>query len=359
LHAGTDARLGGRFNLRVWDTKTDEALALAVASCADAVNCEPHAVAHFEESLLHQEPHGLAPHLAVREGRALLTWQGADGALWTSIGRLNASGLSFGRQIDVVLFAAGQARAEAPAGLLPPGGGILVAYNRTGESVLHYLSGRFRSPDRFVIFDGREYPLGPAEPGLAGTAPSAAIAPDGRVLLVYAADGGRLRYFSGFLSAAGQLLGTDYELSRGSARRGSTPSVAIDATGRVVVVYEGTREHRLWSVSGAIDDAGRIQGDEHQLPGTGSKPAVALDEAGQVVVAYQAAVGGGLRYISGARDFDLGVRGTRPTVALLGGRAVVVYRGTGGELRYVQGTIGADGRIAGRDRALLVSLDRR
>lgn len=384
LHRGRDTTLAGTFNVRVWDTKDAEALRLAVASGADSVNCNLSMIAAFERILLRQEPRGLNPFLTVRAGRALLTWQGASGAgeLYVAMGRFDASGLSFPRQISLTQFIAGNPRSVAPTAAWLPRGRLLIVYEggqgSSGGKRLWYVSGRFLRPDRFLTFSGRQRLLTSDDGVWMGTFPSVAVGPDGRVIIVYAGtDAERLWYFSGFLAPAGELIGTEYELTVGDARRGSRPAIAIDRKGRVIVVYEGADQPRLWYVSGTINPQGRIDGIEQELTQGESRrgftPSVGFDDTGRVVVIYEGRGDHKLWYVSGrlrdgmieGPEFSLSEgparRGSRPTVAFdRSGDVVVLYRGTdGAKLWYVRGVVDAAGQIVGQEQLLDISLDRR
>jgi hypothetical protein len=386
LHSGRDSSVTGRCNVRVWDTKGGDALRLAVASGADSVNCNVSMIAAFEDILLHQEPRALNPSLSIDDaGRALLTWQGASGSgvLYMAVGRFDARGLAFTRQISLTRFLEGKPRSVAPAAAWLPAGRLLIVYEggqgNSGSGRLWYISGRFLRRDRFITFAGRQRRLTTGDDSVwMGTFPSVAVAPDGRVLIVYTGtDAERLWYFSGFPTPAGELVGTEYELTEGNARRGSTPAIAIDRRGRVIVVYEGTDQHRLWYVSGTIDAQGRIVGIERELTQgdrrRGFTPSVGFDETGRVVVVYEGTDEHKLWYVSGAlrdgviegTEFSLTQdgtrRGSRPTVAIDGsGNVVVLYRGTdAARLWYVHGALDTTGEILGEERLLDMSLSRR
>jgi hypothetical protein len=235
------------------------------------------------------------------------------------------------------------------------------------------VSGRFTSSDRFLMFDGGEHRLTLQDDrSRRGSSPAVAVAPNGRVVVVYeGTDSQRLWYVSGFLDASGELIGPEYSLTEGSSRRGYSPSIAIDASGRVLVVYRGTDNEKLWYVSGSLDSAGRIVGREFSLTEgnarRGFTPSVAIDRNGRVIIVYQGTSAQRLWYVSGFRDASGRVvgteysltegdarRGSHPSVAFDGsGNAVVLYQGTAeGKLWYVYGGVDGTGRIVGPERLL-------
>lgn len=378
LHSGTDGQLAGRYNLRIWDCDDDP---VCLASGADDVNTDPDEVEGFEQLIASQKPRGFSPSLALRGSRALLTWRGeASTNLYVSVGTFAASGLSFPRQILLTHFLAETPMALAPAAALTVDGRLFVVYEGTDSHRLWYVSGRFTSPDRFLTFEGGERRLTlPGDAGRLGSHPAVAVAPDGRVIVVYEGTADqRLFYVSGYLNAEGELVGEEFSLTEGDARRGYTPSISIDAAGRVVVVYRGTDDLKLWYVSGLIDGAGRIVGEEFSLTEgdarRGFGPAVAFDQSGRVVVVYEGTDDQKLFYVSGVLDGAGRIigpersltegdnrRGSNPTVAFDDSDGIVIlYEGTdANKLWYVHGHLDASGQVIGEERLLDMGLDRR
>jgi hypothetical protein len=235
------------------------------------------------------------------------------------MGKLDKDGPSFSRQILLTRFLAGQPSAIAPSSGLMPDGRILICYETSTNRApaqrlsrravqrlperlarhvckpknLRYVSGTFSSLDRCVSFSGREHHLAlPSGAVLRGRHPALAVAPDGRVLIVYESAGRRgLCYYSGTLDASGRLIGQVYELGAGPIYAGVSPAIAIDDAGRVVIVYQEAESRTLECMSGFIDPSGRItaNGIPLALPGTslGCHPSVAVDGRGRAFVAYQ------------------------------------------------------------------------
>jgi hypothetical protein len=378
LHSGTDTELAGRYNLRIWDCDDDP---VCLASGADDVNTDPDEVEGFEELIASQKPRGFSPSLALHGSQALITWRGEDSTnLYVGVGAFGASGLSFPRQVLLTHFLADQPMALAPAAALSADGRLFVVYEGTDNQRLWYVSGRFTSPDRFLTFAGRERRLTlPDDAGRRGSHPAVAVGPDGRVIVVYEGTSNqRLFYVSGYLTAEGELVGEEFSLTEGDARRGYTPSIAIDAAGRVVVAYRGTDDLKLWYVSGSIDAAGRIVGQEFSLTeGDGRRgfgPAVAFDHTGRVVVVYEGTDDRKLFYVSGVLDGAGRIvgpersltegdarRGSNPTVAFDDSDGIVIlYEGAdANKLWYVHGHLDASGQVIGEEKLLDMGMDRR
>jgi hypothetical protein len=378
LHLGRDLSLPGRFNVRVWDTNDDDELKTGLSAGFDSVNCNADKVERFMQILANQQPRGHAPWLTARGNQALLAWRGNDSDnLYVSLGTLGPDGLSFPRQLCLTNFLQGRPQGKAPSVVALPDGRVLLVYEGTDSQRLWYVSGLFQRFDRYVSFDGSQFKLSlPDDTGWRGTMPGAAMAPGGRILVAYqGTNHQRLWYISGFLNPSGRLIGTEYQLTQGEARRGSSPTVAFGPNGRVVVVYEGTSHQRLWYVSGTLDATGRIVGDEHQLTQgdarRGSNPFIAFAPDGRVIVIYEGTTDERIFYVSGhlqggeivSEEFPLtqgqSRRGHRPTIAFGSqGDMAVLYEGTDqGKLWYVFGRLDGDGRIQGQEQLLDLHLD--
>jgi hypothetical protein len=375
LHLGRDLSLPGRFNTRVWNTNDDDELKTGLSAGFDSVNCNADKVERFQQILASQRPRGHAPWLTARGSQALLTWRGNDSNnLYLSLGTLGPEGLSFPRQLCLTNFLQGRPQGKAPSIVALPNGRVLLVYEGTDSQRLWYVSGRFQRFDRFISFDGSQFKLSlPDDAGWRGTMPGAAVAPGGRILLAYqGTDHHRLWYVSGFLNPAGRLIGTEYQLTQGEARRGSSPTVAFGPDGRVVVVYEGTSHQRLWYVSGIVDSTGRIVGQEHELSQgdsrRGSNPFIGFAPDGRVLVIYEGTSNERIFYVSGqlqvgvimGEEFSLTHgESRRPTIAFGSqGDLAVLYEGTDqGKLWYVFGRLDGNGRIQGQERLLDMRLD--
>jgi len=396
------------FNVRVWnaDPHWSDGLHLrdnhyvALASGADSVNARPSdlggSIEHFQQIIQHQAPQGGSPSLAAGESQAALVWRGADSnnlyvapgssSLVFSQQQINPWG--FSRQINLTYLLEDQPLANSPAVAFTPQQQLVIVYEGTDAQRLWYITGSFTSPDRFLTFEGLQHRLTlPHDAGRRGSNPSVAVGPDGRVIVVYEGTGDqKLWYVSGYLHA-GVLEGTEHSLSQPDpltqreARRGHTPSIAIDSAGKVIVVYRGTDQDKLWYVSGHVDPhTGEIIGTEFPLTERegiqGASPSVAIGANGQVLIAYEipspSPVIQPLGYFSGSRDatgringteFSLtadGARqGTHPTVSFSSnGFATILYTGTKDQkLWYVSGTIDQTGSLTGQEQLLDMSLD--
>jgi hypothetical protein len=219
----------------------------------------------------------------------------------------------------------------------------------------------------------------PNDAGRHGSNPAVAIGRDGRVIVVYAETTNQtIRYVSGFLTAAGELVGQAYSLTGGSARRGATPSIAIDAQNHVIVTYRAADNETLWYVTGMIDNSGKIIGREFSLTESdtrrGYAPSVAFSTHNRVIVAYQGTDQKTLWYVSGTleangyirgREFSLtegaARRGSHPTIASnVAGDIVILYEGIDEQkLWYVHGQLEPSGRLVGQEKVLGIGMDRR
>jgi hypothetical protein len=369
----------GGVNLRVW--KDERILAIAsdnmshaMAAGADEINADHDQVQTLQQMIHSQQPRTSSPALTIQGTQALLTWQGVgSNNLYVAVGSLGASGLSFQRQILLTALLAEQPLAKAPSAAFLPNGNLFIGYEGTANQRLWYVSGKFRDPVRFVIFDGQQHELTlPNDAGRRGTTPSLAVGPDGRVLFVYEGTADqKLWYVSGFVNEQGVLVGTEYSLTEGTQRRGYTPTAAIGKDGHVVVAYQGTSGNKLWYVSGNFDASGRIVGTEYSLTEgdqrLGFTPSVAIDESGHVIVAYQGTSGNKLWYVSGSFDASGRIVGTeysltegdqrlgsRPTVAFAStGQVVILYQGTSeGKMWYVYGQLDSSGQLIGTEQLI-------
>jgi hypothetical protein len=198
----------------------------------------------------------------------LLTWRGASSNnVYIAACELGGAGPVFPRQLYLTYFMKSEPLAKAPAAAILPDGRFVVVYEGSSEKRLWYVTASFTQRDRFLTLAGGEHRLTlPNDSGRRGTSPSIGMTKEGRVVMGYeGTDSKKLRYVSGFVDEAGELVGTERSLTVGNSRRGSTPSVAIDARRRVLMVYQGTDGKKLWYVSGSRDLTGRLVGREFSL----------------------------------------------------------------------------------------------
>jgi dienelactone hydrolase len=321
------------FNVRVWDADDDQRVALA--SGADSVNARPSdlsgSIEQFQKVIQSQAPRGGSPSLAAGESQAALVWRGADSNnLYVALGssslvfsqqQINPWG--FSRQINLTYLLEDQPLAKAPTVAFTPQQQLVIVYEGTDAQRLWYITGNFTSPDRFLTFQGLQHRLTlPKDAGRRGSNPSVAVGPDGRIVVVYEGTGDqKLWYVSGYLQA-GVLEGTEHSLSQPdplpghtpSLLHGHTPSIAIDSAGEVIVVYQSTddKNQRLWYVSGQVDPhSGEIIGTAFPLT-EGASPSVTIYANGQVLIAYEipSPLIQPLGYFSGSRDANGRINGT-------------------------------------------------
>ena len=405
LHLGTDPRVQGQHNVRVWDCDPDDML-VCLASGADHINCDRDQVTALKRMIRDQSPRGRYPALVIRDEAALLTWQGpSSNDLYVAFGTADDAGLSFSRQIVLTRFLADEPMVLAPDGALTPDGQLLVLYEAVSDKrglmrlrhraiqslpgrlarhlqrpqSLRYTSGRFTSLERFVTFDGGEHHLTSLSgTTLCGREPALALEPDGQVLIVYEGTAGRgLCYFSGRLKPDGELVGQARSLIEGQVCPGYTPAIAVDQARRVVVVFIEPEKRNLERVSGFIDQSGRIVGRRFPLTrgrtSCGGAPSVAIDPCGRVIVAFECNHAGGLSFLSGSLDeaghFDAETFSTNDNGARRGKRPTAAFDRTGAvnllfetpadhSFRYARGAL-RSGRFVGEVRPLTIGVQRR
>jgi hypothetical protein len=294
------------FNVRVWNEDAPDHLRLTLASGVDGMNARPGNIKLLHDIIRHQHPRGFSPSLAAFGSRCLLAWRGeSSNNLYVALG--SATPLAFARQLNLTYFLSGQPQAIAPAAALTNDQSLFVVYEGTGDQKLWYVSGRLNDADRFLTFDGGQRLLTSGN-SRRGRNPAVAVAPDGRLIVVYeGTDDQRIWYVSGFLDSQGEFVGNEFELTDGNTRRGYTPSIAFDSKGQVVVAYRGTDDQKLFYVSGSVNGQGQIIGQEFSLTEgntrRGSSPSVAIaPDNDRVVIAYEGTDDQRLFYVSGFRD---------------------------------------------------------
>lgn len=111
-----------------------------------------------------------------------------------------------------------------------------------------------------------------------GASPAVAMDAAGRVVVVYEGDGGELSYFSGRRGVDGRIAW----LQRGRYDAGESPAVALADDGTVVAVHEnddwfgGGSSFRV----GRLSDDGRIAWSDRGRLGATSQPSLSLDADG-------------------------------------------------------------------------------
>lgn len=371
LHAGSDARLTGRYNIRVWGSGAD--VGGAFFSGADSVNCDHEQVVPFEDFLRHQNASGYHPSLAARGGQALLAWRGASStSLYIAQGAATRDGISFPRQLNLSAFLTEKPAGLAPAAALMPDGRLLVVYEGTASHRLWYVSGRFTSAERFLTFSGGQKRLTPPDDAnRRGTQPAVAVGPDGRVVILYRApDGAGLRYVTARMDSSGALVGAERTLTLGRAAFGDAPSISINASGHLLLAYRDTADSRIHAVVGALDDLGAITGVDSVVSsgddGIGTFPAAALDDHGEAFIAWQGAPTDPLRAFWGCVGADGAILGTsfawkeagsRPAAVFLApDRPALLYEAPGA-FRWASGTLGVRKHLDAAPATLDIGMD--
>lgn len=291
LHSGADRQLAGRYNIRVWGA--GRYIHDAFFSGADSINCDHEQLVPFENFVRHEEASGRHPSLAVNGRRALLAWRGASSNnLYISLGTADADGLAFPRQLNLTAFLTDQPQGFGPAAAILPDGRILVVYEGTADRRLWHICGKLTGPDRFLTFSGsRRLLSAPDGSARSGTQPAVAVAPDGRVVIVYRGpDRPGLRYVAADVGASGELIGDEHALTIGSAADGDSPSISINAKGQVLLAYRETVSGRIHAIAGALDDSGVISGTDTAISDGGgvfaADPTAALDGGGDARIMW-------------------------------------------------------------------------
>jgi hypothetical protein len=286
--------------------------------------------------------------------------------------------LTLERVICLTYFLADQPRAIDPAIALTPDGRMAMVYEGESERRLWSVVGRFVDDDRLLRYEGGQHRLSLVDDaGRLGSALSIALRRDGQAVTVYeGTDEERLYYLSGRFALDGELAATEFSLTDGDARRGYTPTTTFLPDGRLIVVYRGTSDERLYYVTGSVDADGRINGPEFSLTDgdarRGKRPSVAVSSTGTVLIAYEGTEESRIYYVTGTVDRNGRLSGTEhrlsegdhqlgfaPAVAFDAmGRVHVAYEGTDNARLYaVSGDLDASGRIVGTERQLAVSLN--
>lgn len=378
------------FNLRVWDTDSDDFLGDSIdekmrnclSECIDSVNCGEF-IRKFKDISVSQDPRGRFPSLFfysgpvtqnLVDGRSIslnsksmpgiITWRGeseSDKNLYVAFSLIDPTIeplLSFqhGRQINLRWFLNDTPRATAPSCSIVNVDGkgsnlkFIIVYEGTDDNhMLYTVLDYFIQSPRWYI----------------------GHCPEGSTPLTSSISDQLFPVFVPFPAQRNLTLPNN-------ALLGSTPSVAATSDGRVVIVYVGTDNQHIHNtllyVSGRLDpNSGELVGDVHELSiahaSIGTAPSIAILPDNHVIVIYQ---GTGdhhnLLYVSGTltddpgnkniiidgQEFELtegqARRGTTPSIAYdTDGHIVAVYEGTEGDHRlfYVYGTLDVDGKIIG------------
>ena len=203
--------LTDKVNVRVWygDKNLDHNDVVEImASGVDAQNTRDTDIDVTLQAMQDQQPLGSSPALVVRGGQALITWASDNYYLYAAIGSMSTSGLVFTRQLNLYAFLADQPSATVPSAAIAPDGTIVIVYQRVYGGVptshLAYVAGRFTSADRFITFAGGQRDITLRDGARIGFNPSVAIGPDKRVIVAYEGTSRpRLFYVSGELAESG------------------------------------------------------------------------------------------------------------------------------------------------------------
>lgn len=229
-----------------------------------------------------------------RDGNSVVVWssQAADGGWDVFARRYDASGTPQGAEFLVSSDPTGQQL--GPAVAMAADGSFLVAWTDTGPAgtdtdvyARRFAADGVPAGDVFLVNtyrDGRQ---------LLG---DVATAPDGRAVITWVSDGqdgeGAGIYGQRY-DARGGVQGSEFRVNSFTAQQQSNPSVAMDADGNFVVVWDSVGQDG--SAGGVyaqrFDAAGRARGGEFPVnawtPDHQGRPSVAMDARGNFVIAWE------------------------------------------------------------------------
>ncbi len=145
------------------------------------------------------------------------------------------------------------------------------------------------------------------------TDPAVAVADDGSFVVVWVSedqDGNNKGIFGQRFDADGARVGAEFQVNTYFNKAQITPDVAMDATGRFVVVWASDdQDGDDYGVYGQVfDAAGASLGSEFRVNLTTARhqqaPSVAMDQDGDFVVAWQSEIAGDNKWDILARRFD-------------------------------------------------------
>jgi hypothetical protein len=177
-------------NLRTffsWPDDLDDAREAFLAG-SDEVNCDHDQVSACMDFIRSQDPRGQYPDLSIEGDQALLSWRGmSSNSIYVALGTADGSSLDFPRQLNLTWFLSEEPEAVAPAALLLADQGIALAYEGLGGHRLWTITGRLSGPSRFITLSGGEDRLTTSDSVRPlGFTPDVAMSPDGtRLLIVY------------------------------------------------------------------------------------------------------------------------------------------------------------------------------
>lgn len=147
------------------------------------------------------------------------------------------------------------------------------------------------------------------------------------------------------------LSGNQTTRQRYRSDQGKTPAVAIDASGKAIVVYQSTQSSSLWYWYGEAGAGGKIAWPVHGKYDSGVTPAVALDAGGVIVEVHKSQNNSALwsrvgvfgnGQVQWGASQQLGASGSLPSVAFTGsGEVSEIHLGANGQNQLVKGTVNA------------------
>jgi hypothetical protein len=237
-------------------------------------------------------------------------------------------------------------------------GGPAAASDAEGNYVVVWSSGTGQDGDHFGVFGqrydsggkplGGEFRINSYTTGRQGN-PDVACASSGDFVVVWDGTGEGDSYFGIFgqrYDSAGRPVGGEFRINTTTegAGRQEDPSVAVDAAGNFVVVWDCDDGYRRCGVFGQrFDSAGVAQGVEFGIAsGSVGQPHVGSDAAGNFVVVYEGSGIRGRRY-----DADGSPLGAEFQVDQFGGGTPALATDTKGNFVVVWEEFNQDGDAFG------------
>jgi len=241
------------------------------------------------------------PQIAIdATGRAVAMWLQSDGP----DARVKAAVRTGEDWTAAVTLSAAGASAAQPRVVLTPGGGAVALWQRAGvpQSAAMAADGSWGAPVD-LSGSGSEYA-------------AIAIGPSGEVLAAWTRWIGSSPRVEAAARAADGTWGAPVALSAGG-RHAFDPRVAVDPSGRAVVVWNDTAGSDSYRVRAASRSADGAWGPPEALSADGGNaymPRVALDASGRALAVWERHDGSGYRAQAATRDAD-GAWGAPATIS--------------------------------------------
>jgi len=245
------------------------------------------------------------PSVAVdADGGAVVVWQsfGQDGKNYGIYGqRINLVGSKIGAEFQINTYTTNSQ--NSPSVAVDADGDAMVVWQSFGQDGTSYgiYGQRFNSSGTKV---GDESPINTYTTN-GQSYPSVAVDADGDAMVVWSSqgqDGSNDGVYGQRFDAAGMKVGGEFPVNTYTTGTQRFPSVAMDADGDSVVVWESAgQDGSGYGIYGQqFDSAGTKVGEEFQInsytTGTQRNPSVVMDGDGDIVVVWESNVQDGSGY---------------------------------------------------------------